>query len=508
MMTQSQLLRGIVMVAFVLLTLLSMASFGILGGILPLIVIGGCMLIGRPRMLLFLFWGWAVSGELIAYLARNPLFDNLAIIVDVGLLGVLVATSILQRKVLLDATPVARVALGLIGLTFLSFLANRPPIGGALHFGIAYFRFLIVFAYMRMFLQPSDARLCYFVMIGSLVLQVVPNMGWLLRINPLPNYVINTTDYAIGTVQSCSAVSYLCIACICVMLCATMSPLLPRRRRILSAVVLFVAIVQIVLTFTIHACMIAAFCCGLFAVMSGVSRRTKFLVLLATVIAIAGFMQLRNRVARQEESQGVWGQLSSENLRTRWFRMLNGVKGRAYRDVLLYSHRDMPYFVLGAGPGNFGSAMGRKQARPLAERYFNYIFRATSEQMRQITAGGSITGIPYSGALAIWTELGPVGYLLYWGLHVYAMLRFRRFVKRKAYTDPFRHVLAEGFVLTMPAWLILNFLSDFCYVRFLHGGLWIWAAVIWDPDEPRHDEDGGSARRDLGPERASVPAVH
>lgn len=508
MMAQSQLLRGIIITLIVVLALVSVMEFGAVGALVPLFLIFGCILIGKPRMLLFLFWAWALTGELIVYVTRNPALENLAIAIDIALLCVLVASCILQRRVLIDVRPVALSAFGLLCITGLSFLANRPPLRGAIHFAIAYFRFLLVFGYMRNVLEPGDGKLIYRILIGSLALQFALNAAWLLRINPLPNYMMNTADYAVGTVQSCNAVAYLCIACICVFLCAVMNPSLKKRSRIIAGTALLVAIIQIWLTFTVHASLLAALCCVIFIFVSGATCRMKALLILATVLAMAMFLHARSMAVSRYAEPGVWKQFNVNYIRLRWRGMLTGVKGQAYHDVLLYSPKDMPYPLIGAGPGNFGSAIGREQRRPLAERYFNFLLLSSSERMHALTGGGSITGIPYSGALAIWTELGPLGYLLYWGVHLYAAWRVWKRLRRRAYMDPFRRVLGEGFCLTMLAWLILNFMSDFCHIRFLHGGLWIWAAVIWDTHEDRIDEDGSRAGGDDGPERAAVPARH
>ena len=171
--------------------------------------------------------------------------------------------------------------------------------------------------------------------------------------------------------------------------------------------------------------------------------------------------------------------------------MRRGVKGQGYVDVIVNAPKDLPYPILGAGPGNFGSAVGRTYLRPLAEKYINYVATATtSYEYITLSEGSSITGYPQAGVLALWSELGPLGCILYWGLHVYAMIWVVRNVRRKAYTSKYGQIFAESFVPVMGMWIALNFFDDFAFSAFLQGGIWIWAAMVWDPAPP--DEEPGT----------------
>ena len=86
-----------------------------------------------------------------------------------------------------------------------------------------------------------------------------------------------------------------------------------------------------------------------------------------------------------------------------------------------------------------------------------------------------------SGVLAIWSELGPLGLLLYFGFHLYALFRIAKAVRGKAYSDPTQRILAEAFPPVMAMIILLNIITDYLYLAFFTGGLWIWAACVWTP---------------------------
>ena len=502
-----QLLRGMMVAGLVALGLVATSMFGIIGGLVPPVIILTCFLIGRPRSYLFAFWIWAVIGELVLFLLRRPVLENVSLALDAGLLILLLATHVLNRRPIFTSRPVTIVTAGLLFITVISFWANRPPPIAAVHFVLAYFRFLLVFLYTMYFLKAGDAKRLYLVLIATLALQFIPNMGWLIRLNPIPNPRMGSADFAVGTIQSCNGVAYLSIACICVLLPAILGHRQKRRERQWAIAALIMAVTQLWFSYTVHAYILAIICSGIYLIIMSVRWQTRLAVAALGLALIVLAIPMMTEATSRSYKRGIQHQLNMEYITFRWNRMLSGVKGQAYKNVLLRSHRDMSFPALGAGPGNFGSAIARTYRRPLADRYFNYVAMADSYQYHKLSHGGSITGIPYSGMLAIWSELGPLGYLLYWGLHLYAMWHIWRQVRRGGYEDLYRSILAQGFCLTMLTWLILNFMSDFCHVRLLHGGLWIWAAVVWNPDHERlHKTDSGS-RGGPHPQRATVPVA-
>ena len=65
---------------FMMLELISIISFGIIGGFIPLILLS-IAVIGKPRFLLFVLWIWAVIGPTaILYIP-----SSISIVIDIGL---------------------------------------------------------------------------------------------------------------------------------------------------------------------------------------------------------------------------------------------------------------------------------------------------------------------------------------------------------------------------------------------------------------------------------------
>ncbi len=464
--------RVAIIVTFMILETISIIKYGVFGGFLPLFIFG-LIIIGNPKILLLTFWIWSVFMALASYMIPT----NLSIILDFAMIFVLFATYILKRIKFNNIRAVILTTIGLLLLYAISFLVNRPSIVGAGHFAITYFRFLLVFYYSRYFLSPDISKKIYYIIIGTFFIQLILNIGWLLHINPLPNYTLNPADFAIGTFNACNIVAYFSIVLSTILISVILNKNAPSKIKTTAIIILPLVYFQIIITYTIHAYIIALLSTIIISITSRGQKRIKFvLFLLVTILSVIMLFHEKNTSHKI-------GSLNAYTLKQRWYLMISGTKGNTYKEIILYAPKDMPYPIVGAGPGNFGSAMGIKNRTPLANKYINYVLDANSYLRRKLSQGESITGMAATGFLAIWSELGPFGFLLYWGIHVFALIHiFKNVIKRQYENNLYRKALAESFIPTMIMFLILNLLSDFCTVRVMHAGLWILAAVIWDAD--------------------------
>lgn len=457
-----------------------------LGAQLGWIVAAGAMLwmmvIGNPRRLLGLYWGWVLLYPLGSMLAPAPILKW----VDEGILGTILAVlllhQIMQHRDLPGLRGFGRALWILCGLIILSALANKAPKVGVMHFCLQYMRSFLLFYFTLRFFDPKDARLFYRCVAASMLIQLVLNAGWLLGINPLPNRSRAFIDIAVGSLDACNLVAYLAAAVFCAAI--ALHHLAPRRaQRFLAMGLAVLALIEVYITNTFHAVALLGLC-FVFQFLDGAGRwrgraRTGLAAALALTALLGTLLVLRAR------EDAPLGQLDPDYIQERLSMMVSGPKGRAYREVVFSAPRDMPAPLLGAGPGNFGSMVGRMNRRPLAEQYINYLL--TAVDVISETQGFSITSGPNTGFIALWSELGPFGFILYWGLHVFVMLRVRRQVKRKAYVNPHLQALADAFVPIMGMWLVLSAIVDYNYIPYLHGGLWIWAAIVWRSDQPTGD---------------------
>ena len=115
------LLRLAVTGIFLIIELFSIMHFGIIGGLLPLMLLGLAFL-GKPRFLLFVLWLWAVLGPI----ASLYIPSKVGIIMDIVLLFVLLATYVLKRNKFYNIRPIIIATIGLLALTCISFFVNRP----------------------------------------------------------------------------------------------------------------------------------------------------------------------------------------------------------------------------------------------------------------------------------------------------------------------------------------------------------------------------------------------
>jgi hypothetical protein len=366
------------------------------------------------------------------------------------------------------------VFLGLLALVVVSKFANQVPPILAFHFCLQYIRFFLVFYYAYNFLSEKELPIFLKWIVVLFLLQVVLNTGWLLGISPLPTW-IGGVDFAIGSGLGANVVAYFCVAMLCILF-AYLYYATSSMKRILGWVMVLVVVYQLYFTFTFHADIIAVACLGLQLAISPRPLNSKAAwvgrgaLLALTILCVYAFLPA---------SGFVKGSFSPKNLTQRWRNLVDGPKGQSYINNFRYLPSDLPLPIIGGGPGNVGSMVGRMHRRPLADRYFNWVDLSVVNS--EVSLSGSIAGGPMTGVLAIWSELGPLGLLLYFGFHLYALFRVAKAVRKKAYSDPAQRILAEAFVPVIAMIIVLNILTDYLYLAFFNSGVWIWAACVWTP---------------------------
>ncbi|MDI6773926.1 MAG: hypothetical protein QME60_00810 [Verrucomicrobiota bacterium] len=510
----TRLLTPLLTVAFSIAILICGVTMGVTGLWVPLAPVLLCLLVGRPKWLLTTYFLWVMVYEFVSFLFRGECVRWVDKGLTLLLLLVLVAHRIrsssgFERFRILEAA-----AGVLLALTIASGVANLAPALGAAHFVLSYFRFFLIFACARHFLTDRDSRFIYYLMGACLLFQLAINVGWQLGINPIPNFRAGSVDFAIGTLQGCDLVSYFAIACATLFVVGFFNSRRPLWKFV-NLIMVLLAVYQVWISYTVHAYALLVVSLGILLLLPfrDPKKRLWLGATALTILLVSCLPQLPG-IGTGTRSRSALGYLTdnfnARNMRQRWERMIRGSKGQAYRDVCYHSTWELHCPWLGAGPGNFASAVGRHYRRPLAEKYINYVISApTTQRYIQLSEGSSVTGHTDSGFLAIWSELGPLGALLYWGLHVYAAARVLRLIRRGVLPDDFhQRILAEAFVPTMAVWVIINLLVDVAYNPFLAGGLWAWAGMVWGARPSRTGPESRSAApADSGDQgRFPVPA--
>lgn len=167
---------------------------------------------------------------------------------------------------------------------------------------------------------------------------------------------------------------------------------------------------------------------------------------------------------------------------------LNSPKGDMYTAVTTEFHYLVPYPLLGAGPGRFGSFQSIDKRTPLARRYYipyNDEFRRVKLIKGDVnqTVQGSTLRSPFSWLTMIVSEFGWLGgaayfYFLFWVAYK---------LWRKSTLFP-RQSLVGGVALGLSASLLMIFLisslSISLGVPLIYVFIWMFIGRLWDMEKP------------------------
>ena len=146
----------------------------------------------------------------------------------------------------------------------------------------SYGRFFVIVAFVRLFFRAKSYRSIFIAVILTLLFEVALNMGWLLRVNPIPNYRGNSIDFAIGSLQACNYVAYFAVACTCLFV-VSYSKAVTAGAKLFMAILILLALYQVWLKCTRHANVLLICCLGVQAIILSTSLRRR--VVLGVVVA-------------------------------------------------------------------------------------------------------------------------------------------------------------------------------------------------------------------------------
>lgn len=448
----------------------------------------GAILIGHPQHVLFFFWVWASFRPLIRQMVNNLIVKSSDDLFLAATVGICFAGYVRRRTDTSRIAGIFKILTALLGVTLASFLVNRSPILNTINFIIAYLAFPFVFYVAYTTLDRRHWRYLFGFAIGLMLIQFALNVGWRLGVNPLPNTwrgTSNAYDMAQGTFGTSAYVAYFMVAVIFLLFSALR---LGNKYKPWIILLLIVTTFQFYMTYTNHAYGFFAVLLPVYLVIAKQSMKVR----IASVAIIAlGIMAFSFLAAWDNSREGldasVNAQLTMENIEFRWDKFLHGPKIELITRIAVQNAtRDPLLWLLGHGPGSGLSAIGMKRGSDFAWEYLG-AFVANSSQFDE--AGmSSISGSFYSGILSIWSELGVLGYVLYTGQYIYLFLHVVLRLRKNQYRDVFQRMLAEGFVMALLTFLLGNFLQDIFWVSYFAGGLWIWAAMVWDPVAEEEEE--------------------
>lgn len=477
----TKLIAPLAVVGTLVVVAISCNLLGIQGLLVAPAVFAAVILASKPKVVLLLFWLLTLFTPTIEILIPDVYVKVMEQGAALYLLVILLATYIIDRKPIRGSRPLQFLVLPLLVVMAASTLANRVPPKAVLFYVLVYMKHFWVFLYALRFLGAEDARSVFRVMMLSFLLQVVFNVAFYLGVNPLPQmYRRGFEDASLGTLGSSHYVGYYMTAFLFIAI-ARFGLLKSFKGKLACASGAAVALLQFFYSYTMHAYPLLAAGLGLQYVAYGRGLARKALRLVPALILVT--LVIAALVAFGPAGGETTKYLRKEVWVLRWERMLTGYKGQAYEAVFLHGDRYLAYPWLGGGPGNYTSSTARLLGRPLSMLpHLAYLTYATDPQARIALATGSVVFGTGSGMIALWGEVGPLGFLLYWGFYAYAAFRVWRLARRHAYRDSYRQTLAEAFVPTTIVFVAVNCLFDAIALLHLTLGFWIWAAAVWNAD--------------------------
>jgi len=477
-----KLLPLIATLATVIAALVLCNIFGLMGLVLVPLFFAAAMLVSQPKKVLLLFWIMTLITPTADRLLPEFFVKVVEQMFGLYLLAIIVFASIITRQPIPGTKVVNRILVGLLTLMAISAVANKVPPSSVLFYMLTYMKHFWIFYYTLRFVEDKDSRKMFWAIIVTFGIQVLFNVASYLGLNPIP-YVFRRgfADASLGTLGGSHYVGYYMIACMFLLIaCFKQFPSI--RHQLMSLLGTCVALVQFVLTFTLHA---YPFLVGGLAFQHVLFSRRSLGALLKTLpvlslLAVLGILFF---------AAGPWAYDMDQYLSLDpWIRQLDvvrrGYKGQAYKEIFLRASDHLPYPFLGGGPGNYSSSIAGFLGRPLSRLpHLAYLWFATDPSARLQLESGSIMYGTGSGMIALWGELGPLGLLLYWGFYVYAGGRVWRQTRAGLYTNMYKRVMAEAFVCIVPMMLGINILIDAIALLPLTLGFWIWAACVWNPSE-------------------------
>ena len=466
----------------------------------------GIIIIGHPRQLLFFYWLWVAVQALVMQMSSSPAPKYIEKCLTAAMIVICVAGYARRRDLGRGTVSFFKIFNLLLGVSLASWIVNKGPVFNAANFFMIYLAFPYIFYVAYTTLDRRHWRYLFGVCIGLMLLQFSLNIGWRLGINPLPNEwkgTANLADIQQGTFGSCAMVAYFMIINIFLLFSSLR---LDKKYRIWILLLLTVAVLQWYMTYTNHSYLIFLLLLPIYMTISKVPMRVRASLGLLVVFGALLFTLFSAKDTFRDSSIGGRSQLGAnfdwKNIENRWERFTQGPKVELITRITVKNATKKPFlWFLGNGPGNGLSAVAMSQGGAFAWEYLGeYIHDTSTYQGKDME---SATGNFYSGILSIWSEIGMVGYVLYTGLYIHLILHVLFKLRRNQYAEPVQIVLAEGFVMAGLLFLMVSFMADIFWAKYFAGGLWIWAAMVWDPVVPEGKKTE-SGEPEVGGQKSAV----
>lgn len=485
---QSYLKKGFVFSVVLLAVFASFVFSPIFVWALFVAAIISVLLIGRPAVLVVFYWVYnaAIMTMLQRYTPSGS-FVGMAGEFLLLLASVCYAFSYAIRRGSVEYKDVgifSRWVVALYGLLGLSVIIHGfEPMNMFLSL-TSYYLFPMVFFAALNFINPNVhiLRKTLRIAMGLLFLCAVLNFAGFLGLLPWAQNRI-LVDRAMGTFDSQGVMGFYSIGMM--FLCLSMVIHSGDKKTKYSWIIgLGIAGVTFFLTFSFHMYVYVFALYILLITLFKEQRKVKLEILVFSFIVfmIAIFIAPSIlRVKREAFNADVLGMVDRSTLEVRLRRFSNTPKISLYEWLVVKNMREEPVeWLFGNGPGQGTGKIGEKFLTPAALKYLGAYF--FSPRYRREMAGLSTLSSPRVGILAVWSDIGFVGVIIYFGVYFSAIIHLLINVRRRKYKNEVQLAMAETCILLLGLLVMANLLmSDLFHRHELVGGVWILVALVWVP---------------------------
>lgn len=493
------LMVPLVVAGFLLLGLaLSVAVDPIYGWAVLAVGLFASMSIGRPRLILVICLLWSGVTEFAITLTSSTAIRYTDEMIVLVITGMLIMEHISQRPNYPDLRRIIKMTALLIVVTLISAILNLVPTQRVLHFFLSYLSFIPVFFLAYDTFRPQDYRYIFRSFVAVFLLQFVLNLSWWAGLFPNVDASRSAADFAVGTFGVCNIVAYFSVVVV-VSAIAALRTCSGSIRRMSLVVLAVCGLVQLYMTFTVHAYVTLLGALITYYLLIFNELRHRWVPAFCGVFVLCVLLLLSmNGEPASRAGDGAFSVLNWDYLTLRGSTVLEGPKGQTIMRLFRLVPETSPLVpIIGGGPGNFLSSIGIINVVPMAREVMGEYYLTYSGRMDM--ASGSILQHPVTGYVAIFSELGLIGFLLYVGLYIYAVARITRQLIRREYTQSGQRLLAQIYVVASAVFGMVNVLADFFYVDFFQVSIWLLAACVWSPHreaELVEDADGSPKEKE------------
>jgi len=479
-----------------LVALMLLSTFGVsFGAPLVLAIPLFLFLVVEPRRSLIFAWACLaflphLMKQYVGQLAYNVVNEGVVLL----LWAAWVARIMLEGRIRGVPPALARVGAVILGVSIISMAVNRVNPAYWVEWVLTYLLPIPVIAVSNTYLHDFTPRRLLRIIIWFLLVQFVLNMTWHFGINPLRNPSM-WVDLSCGTYGNTAATAYITLSVMVGGCCFLVAPRLRLGAKLGALVLMLLAGIQFVFTFTIHAYLflpIAFMVFVFFSARAKVGNPAKVInFLLVCSIAFAAIFPLvyQPRVSHRQNVRRVY---SVEYGRNAWRSVWYGPKVNVIRRVIKVAKPLQ--LAVGMGPNSAVSYTGFMLGSPQTIRLVGEWYYTYSGQLELST--GSIRESLFSGTVMLLSEIGLIGCIVYLVFLVYPMVYIVRRVRYDGETSPEMRFLIVSVVMLLIINVAIGIVWDVWRIRMFSMSIWLlFGRILASEREAVASGETGEAER-------------